>query len=933
VKSWRSLGVVLILIMLMTPDQDRLIVGAALPPPTDISSPDTTYWVSPGGQAAWTNCRGAMPLDGVSACALSTANTNAVAGDTIYLRGGTYSNQEIRPSNSGTSDSNRIVYTSYDQENVTIRDSAYGIYIYKKSYITVSGVNFYSLRRFFRIYAGHYNTISYCDFDTRSPASGDWAGAIIADDFNDSTPASENSTYNWVHHCTFYRWVYGAYDGHRGGVLDIGSWVENPVDESYYNLIEDNTFAYGGHHTLGVYSKYNVIRNNYFHNETNPAEWAFEGYRDSITEGPVGGHNLYEGNRFGISGASGLGLRTPYNLLRFNLFYYSSSGGLQVVSSAAGQDHADYNRIYRNTFYHNGHQETDPGFQGGMYFANWSGQSPVGNIVKGNLFYDNKNGAVTYEGQVNPQVIEDNWDQNSVDPKFVNLSASDPSDPNLPDLRLQASSPCIDTGAYPTRITSAAGSGTQFQVVDARYFIDGWRIPHVQGDEIQLADGQRARIADVDYETNVITVDRALTWTQNQGIALAYEGSAPDLGAYEFVPELVLHGTPADRAIHLTWSVNTTLPPTSTWQIGYRSQTGTLYPAITGIISPTRAYTLTGLANYVWYTVTLNAMLDASPILTDTVRAIPTDRFVYLPLVMRSASSGGSQTEGCQVFPSDHIWNVPIDTLPVDANSAAYINTIGYNTGLHPDFGSGTWEGFPIGIPFVTVPGTQSTSIVTFQYDDESDPGPYPIPPNPPIEGDPDGDGDRHILVVDRDACVLYELFAAHLELDGWHAGSGAIFDLNSYDLRPDGWTSADAAGLPILPGLVRYDEVASGEIRHAIRFTAKQTNGDYYVWPARHKASSLSGAQYPPMGQRFRLRADFDMSGFSPEVQVILQAMKTYGIILADNGSNWFISGVPDERWDNDALHELGQVHGSDFEAVDVSSLMIDPDSGQAQS
>jgi hypothetical protein len=214
---------------------------------------------------------------------------------------------------------------------------------------------------------------------------------------------------------------------------------------------------------------------------------------------------------------------------------------------------------------------------------------------------------------------------------------SDPSDLNLPDLRLQASSPCIDTGAYPTRIISAAGSGTQFQVVDARYFIDGWGIPHVQGDEIRLADGQRARITDVDYETNVITVDRALTWTQNQGIALAYEGSAPDFGAYEFVPELVLHGTPADQAIHLSWIVNITLPITSTWQIDYTSETGTvLLPPISIPTNIVRSHTLTGLTNYVWYTVTLSAMLDSTTLLSDTVRAMPSDIFVYLPLVLRA---------------------------------------------------------------------------------------------------------------------------------------------------------------------------------------------------------------------------------------------------------------------------------------------------------
>jgi hypothetical protein len=222
--------------------------------------------------------------------------------------------------------------------------------------------------------------------------------------------------------------------------------------------------------------------------------------------------------------------------------------------------------------------------------------------------------------------------------------------------------------------------------------------------------------------------------------------------------------------------------------------------------------------------------------------------------------------------------------------------------------------------------------VVTFDYADESDPGPYPIPANAPIEGGPDSDGDRHIILIDRDNCLLYELFYAFPQADGsWHAGSGAIFDLNVNTLRPAGWTSADAAGLPILPGLIRYEEVAEGEIRHAVRFTAPRTRKEY-VWPARHHASNLTGARYPPMGQRFRLRANYDVSGFAPEVQVILRALKQYGMVLADNGAPWFISGVPDERWDNDVLHELRQVHGSDFEAVDVSSLMVDPDSGQVR-
>lgn len=623
----------LVLALLATPGQSTPVTNAAFPLLPETGSPDTTYWVSSNGQAAWASCKGAIPLNGTNACALSTANTNALAGDTVYLRGGTYANQEIRPGNSGTSESNRIVFTSYNQENVIIRDSAYGIYIYKKSYITVNGINFYSLRRFMRIYAGHYITISYCNFDTRSPDSGDWAGALIADDFNDNTPASENSTYNWVHHCTFYRWVYGTYAEYRGGILDIGSWEQDPIDESSYNLIEDNTFAYGGHHTLGVYSKYNVIRNNYFHNETNPAQWNYAGYRASITEGPHGGYSLYEGNRYGFSDASGIALRTAHNIIRFNTFYRNGSGGIQVVSSAPGMDHADYNRIYHNSFYHNGHLATDPGFQGGMYFANWSNQSPVGNVVKNNVFYDNKNGAVTYEGQIDPQVVENNWDQNSLNPGFVNLSGTDPSDPGLPDLHLKPHSPAIDAGTRLTTITSAGGSGTSFKMADAGYFTDGWGV--IAGDLIQLANGQRARIADVNYTTNAITVTTGLAWTQNMGVSLAYERSAPDLGAYEFVPSLTLYGAPANQAIHLNWTINVTPSFTGTWRIDYYTFTATLPLTIPLSQSGMRAYTLTGLINYQWYTVTLNAILTETVWLSDTVRAMPTDIFVYLPLILK----------------------------------------------------------------------------------------------------------------------------------------------------------------------------------------------------------------------------------------------------------------------------------------------------------
>ncbi|MCZ2152133.1 MAG: S-layer homology domain-containing protein [Bryobacterales bacterium] len=291
------------------------------------------------------------------------------------------------------------------------------------------------------------------------------------------------------------------------------------------------------------------------------------------------------------------------------------------------------------------------------------------------------------------------------------------------------------------------------------------------------------------------------------------------------------------------------------------------------------------------------------------------------------------QIAGCNILPADNIWNTPIDTLPVHANSSAWVNTIGSNRGFHMDFGSGLWDGGPIGIPFAIVPQGQPRVTVSFDYADESDPGPYPIPANPPIEGGADSSGDRHVLILEQGACKLYELYYAFRQTNGtWTAGSGAIYDLTANGpLRPATWTSADAAGLPILPGLARYDEVAAGEIRHAIRFTAPQTKKEF-VWPARHYASSLTGTQYPPMGARFRLKAAYDISGFSAQARVILRAMKKYGIILADNGASWFMSGVPDERWNNTVLHELDRVTGSNIEAVDESSLMIDVNSGQAR-
>ena len=276
-----------------------------------------------------------------------------------------------------------------------------------------------------------------------------------------------------------------------------------------------------------------------------------------------------------------------------------------------------------------------------------------------------------------------------------------------------------------------------------------------------------------------------------------------------------------------------------------------------------------------------------------------------------TTSAQAPQLGGCTILPANNVWNTAVDTLPVDKNSAAYIaNISSTKSTLHPDFSS--VYGGNYGIPYNIVPSGQPKLNVAFDYDSESDPGPYPIPANPPVEGG----SDRHILMIEVDECKLYEIFAADDSGGSWTAGSGAIFDLRTNERRPDGWTSADAAGLAIFPGLVRYDEVLAGEIKHAIRFTADRTRSTY-VWPASHAASSITDANVPPMGTRIRLKANVDISMLSPEAQVVARALKKYGGILADNGSDWYFTGSPDPRWDDDAASDIRQLHGRDFEVV----------------
>jgi hypothetical protein len=323
-------------------------------------------------------------------------------------------------------------------------------------------------------------------------------------------------------------------------------------------------------------------------------------------------------------------------------------------------------------------------------------------------------------------------------------------------------------------------------------------------------------------------------------------------------------------------------------------------------------------------------------------------RLALLPVLLAGVIVPGlvsahplASAPGCPIFPANNPWNQRVDRLPVAKDSSRLIASIGLGDPVHPDFGT-VYNGAPNGIPFAVVPGGTRRVPVRFQYADESDRGPYPIPPTAPIEGGPGSTGDRHVIVIDRGTCTDYELFDAHPHQRGgfWTAGSGAIFNLRSNHLRPAGWTSADAAGLPILPGLARYDEVARGVIDHALRFTAPCT-APRYVYPARHEASSClpcarhpasldrtahesSGCSgfYPPMGLRVRLKASVNISRLPYQARVVARALKTYGMLLADNGSPWYISGAPTRRWNDDALHQLDHLSGRDFEVVDTRSL-----------
>jgi len=314
------------------------------------------------------------------------------------------------------------------------------------------------------------------------------------------------------------------------------------------------------------------------------------------------------------------------------------------------------------------------------------------------------------------------------------------------------------------------------------------------------------------------------------------------------------------------------------------------------------------------------------------VRRASLTLLVLLPLLVPSGRAAAATVlpgaGNCPSFPADNVWNADISQLPVDAHSAAWLASMNAGaTNLHPDFGSSGDPNAPYGIPYAVVTSAHQKVPVTFDYADESDPGPYPFGPDIPIEGGQGASGDRHAIMVDASSCTLYELYAANYSPGHSTAGSGAIWSLKSDALRPATWTSADAAGLPIFPGLLRPEEVLAGAVTHAIRFTAVHTQ-KAFIWPARHQAGDSTNANVPPMGARFRLKMSFDTSTFSPATQVVLTAMQHYGLILADNGSNWYFQGAASNSWGDQLISELKRIPASQFEAVDESSLMVDPNS-----
>ena len=478
---------------------------------------------------------------------ITKANQTLVAGDTVYIKAGTYASY-IAPSHSGTV-SNRITYRAFGSDTVTVQNASYGILLDGKSYITVQGINFYNLDRFmYLINSATYNIIAYCNFDQMRNRA-DWAGSRIIN----------QSSHNWIHHCRFSK--YGACVGTPGSgsassvVLEVGD-EESGSDFSNYNLIENNIMYHGGHHVVGLMGQFNVFRNNYLHNEG----WSQgRGQRTFYMNGYATdtGWNLIEGNRFAYTElscngnlSSGIQITSHHNIFRLNSFYFNNLAGIEMSESSSYYQDTVYNHVYNNTFFRNSQtSEPDPG-NAAVYFAVWDGSLVVKyNIFKNNLYYGHPEAYGVYHASLGDQTFANEFNGDVTgDPKFLNATArlGDPMDAKYPDFHLNSNSPCIDRGSSLTTITSPSGSGTTFTVADAAYFMDGWGIAGVNGDDLQIfGTSQKARITRVVYATNTITVDTSLSWTQGQGVALAYLGSAPDAGAFEYggsYPILTLRG-------------------------------------------------------------------------------------------------------------------------------------------------------------------------------------------------------------------------------------------------------------------------------------------------------------------------------------------------------------------------------------------------------
>lgn len=541
----------LVLAVLFVLPSARPLIAPAPARAVEGSSRPTVYYVdnnSAGGPCSDSN----LGTKTEPWCSIKMANSELRAGDTVYIRGGTYQ-EGIKPDNSGAS-GRRITYSNYDNEDVTIADASYGIHLNGKSYITIHGIDFHNLNPFFVLKRASHNFIEYCTF-THSRTYVTWYGAWIYD----------NSQYNWVHHCTMSENGFMDNQDH-GTILDIGN-VEIDSDNSFYNLIEDNIMYSGGHHVFGLASSYNVVRNNYFHNEvwaSCPRPGGLCGNRDTITEGYGAGWNLWEGNRFGFAGLPpddygtvGTTVSSPHNIIRLNSYYHNGASGIEFSHERYSK--SDYNHVYNNTIYNNGYLEGVASYaQAGIFFVDgglmMTIPKPKLNVLKNNIFYNNKGGAIGFSDvSRDDQIIENNWEE-AGDPFFVDdESAPDPFNPNIPDFNLQLNSPCIDTGGSLTQTENSGDNDTLLAVNDASYFQDGWSIDGVESDWIAVGTvNNTVQISSINYDTNTITLSSPITWNNNDNVWLyknsdgtrVLHGSTPDIGAYEYTGSIQPTPTP-----------------------------------------------------------------------------------------------------------------------------------------------------------------------------------------------------------------------------------------------------------------------------------------------------------------------------------------------------------------------------------------------------